>query len=229
MVRRVLTWSLTRPVSRTVRLSTGYSVGAPGLFRVDADTAPLGSEDTTPGSRACVCACSSWPGRAGRPPGRVLARLTFPLAVLGALFACSAPSGRGLPRLWLLLCFFFPCCAPVVSCLACFPTPVALGLGVLSPPPPFFCPLPPLCAPRCLPLFVFCGLGCLGPQPLVAPPPPPPPFFCPPSVILGVSCFPAALGLCAPPLFFLVFFFFPLFPFFWSVGRCGAGSCVSGR
>ena len=35
---RVWTRSLTRPVSRTVRLSTGDSAGAPGLFRVDAET-----------------------------------------------------------------------------------------------------------------------------------------------------------------------------------------------
>ena len=44
---RVWTRSLTRPVSRTVRLSTGDSAGAPGLFRVDADTSPCGSEDAT--------------------------------------------------------------------------------------------------------------------------------------------------------------------------------------
>ena len=35
VVWRVWTRSLTRPVSRTVRLSTGDSAGAPGLFRVD--------------------------------------------------------------------------------------------------------------------------------------------------------------------------------------------------
>ena len=51
---RVWTRSLTRPVSRTVCLATGDSAGALGLFRVDADTAPFGSEDATPGSRACV-------------------------------------------------------------------------------------------------------------------------------------------------------------------------------
>ena len=51
---RVCTRSLTRRVSRTVRLSTGDSAGAPGLFRVDADAAPLGSVDATPGSRACL-------------------------------------------------------------------------------------------------------------------------------------------------------------------------------
>ena len=54
VVWRVWTRSLTRPVSRTVRLLTGDSAGAPGLFRVDADTAPFGTEDATPGSRACV-------------------------------------------------------------------------------------------------------------------------------------------------------------------------------
>ena len=54
VVWRVWTRSLTRPVSRTVRLSTGDAAGAPGLFRVDADTSPFGSEDATLGSRACV-------------------------------------------------------------------------------------------------------------------------------------------------------------------------------
>ena len=54
VVWRVWTRSLTRPVSHTVRLSTGDSAGAPGLFRVDANTAPFGSEDTTPGSRVRV-------------------------------------------------------------------------------------------------------------------------------------------------------------------------------
>ena len=42
-VLRVWTWSLTRPVFRTTRPLTGDSAGAPGLFRVDADTAPFGS------------------------------------------------------------------------------------------------------------------------------------------------------------------------------------------
>ena len=41
VVWRVWTRSLTRPVSRTVGLSTGDSAGAPGLFRVDADTPPF--------------------------------------------------------------------------------------------------------------------------------------------------------------------------------------------
>ena len=149
--------------------------------------------------RVCGCAFPAWPGRAGRPPGRVLVRLTFPLAVLGSLFACLAPSGLGLPCLWLLLVFGFFCfpftlppprCAFVVSCFACFPAPGALGLGVLSPPPLFFWP--------------------------------------PPQVVPGVSCFPVSSGLCAPPppFFFSFYLVFPFSIFFLPVG---AGLCVLGR
>ena len=55
VVRRVWTRSLTRPVSRTVCLLTGDSAGAPGLFRVDADTAPFGRRTPRPGpARVCV-------------------------------------------------------------------------------------------------------------------------------------------------------------------------------
>ena len=224
VVGRVWARSLTRPVCCTIRFSTGDSAGEPGLVRVDAVTAPFGSEDATPGSRACVCACSSWLGRASRPPGRVLVRFTFPLAVLGVLFGCSAPSGQGLPRLWLLLGFWFflfffslppPCCAPVVSCLASFPAPGALGLGVLSPPPPppFFFPPPPSLRPivscfSCFPASGALGLG------LLFPPPSPPPFFlfvfCPPPPPLSLA-FPAfwlPWAFAPPPLFFSLLFFF---------------------
>ena len=71
------TQSLTRPVSRTVRLLTGDSTGAPGLFAVAADTFPFGYEDATPGSRACV------PVRA--PLGRVRR------AGLPGAFWCASP------------------------------------------------------------------------------------------------------------------------------------------
>ena len=69
VIWRVWTWSLTLPVSRTVRLLAGASAGAPGLFHVDADTSPFGSEDATPGSRACVRvrALLGRVGRAGLP------------------------------------------------------------------------------------------------------------------------------------------------------------------
>ena len=45
--------------------STGDSAGASGLFPVYADTSPCGSENATPGSRACVPVLVL-PGRVGR-------------------------------------------------------------------------------------------------------------------------------------------------------------------
>ena len=138
----------------------------------------LGRRTPRPGpARVCVCVpCLA--GSGSWPPGRVLVRLTFPLAVLGSLFACSAPSGLGSPCFWLLLVSFFffpfplppPRCALVVSSFACFPGPCALGLGVLSPPP-FFLP-PPLvvsgasCFPvvrgLCAPPLFFFFLSCFS-------------------------------------------------------------------
>ena len=109
---RVWTRSLTRPVSRTVRLSTGDSAGAPGLFRVDADTSPCGSEDATPGSRACLRVLALL-GRVGRPASRARSGaphlFLWPLclsALLGPLRAGVAPlffAAVAFPR-WL----FFP-------------------------------------------------------------------------------------------------------------------------
>ena len=186
----VWTRSLTRPVSRNARLSTGDSAGATGLFRVDADTAPFGSEDATPGSRVCVRvrAPLGRVGRAGLPVAFWCAS-PFPLAGLGALFVCLAPSRLGLPCLWLLLCFFFsfPWCPPAVSGVPCFPARGASGLAVFWSSPP----APPL-------LFFFLLFFPVG-----AP------------VVSGVPCFPArgALGLASCPparplLFFLFFSFF---------------------
>ena len=123
----------------------------------------------------CACACPAWSGGAGRPPGRVLVRLTFPLAFLAPLFACSAPSGLGLPCLWLLLGFF----------ASCPPAPVFLIFFFFFYFILFFPSLPPLCAPRCLLLCVFSGLGC--PRP-----------WCPALVSLLVAlvscCSPVVLG-----------------------------------
>ena len=94
VVLRMLTRSLTRPVSRTVRLSTGDSGSAPGLFCVDADTSPYRSEDAKPGSARmyicgcvlpCVCACTGPPGRR---PGRV------GRAGLPCVCGCTRPSWR---------------------------------------------------------------------------------------------------------------------------------------
>ena len=63
----------------------------------------------------CACACFAWPGRAGRPPGRVLVRLTFSFGRFVFLL-CLAPSGLGLP--------------PSLSLLLPFPVALALCLVV---------------------------------------------------------------------------------------------------
>ena len=61
----VWTRSLTRPVSRTVRLAAGLSASAPGLFCVDAGTSLCGLEGNTPRSLGYVCVRVR-PGRVGR-------------------------------------------------------------------------------------------------------------------------------------------------------------------
>ena len=153
---RVWTRSLTRPVSRTVSLSTADSAGALGLFRADANTAPFGWEDATPGSRVCVrvlalLAGLFWPASRARFGAPHL----FLGPLLAALFVCSAPSVLGLPCLWLFLRFFFfplvrsPCpwrsmCAGP-GCLGPWrllvsPLLLFFFLVFLSPPPcGFFC------------------------------------------------------------------------------------------
>ena len=231
--------SVTCPVSRTVPLPTGDSVGAPGLFRVDADTAPFWAKHATPGSRACVrvCAPLSRVGRAGLP-GAFWCASPFPVAGTGALFVCSALSGL----LGALL-------VVVVGCF-CF----------------FFLFL---VSPRCLRRSFFSGPGCLGPWRLVVLPPAPPLFgirFPPPclrfSAVPGPGCFgpwrsvvpslgsPLGFffsGSLTPPLFFSFFFAVPqlflgflfFFPssapafFFLSAFSCWfcgarAGLCVLG-
>ena len=239
---RVWTRSLTRPVSRTVRLSTGDSAGAPGLFLADADTAPFGSEDATPASRACVRVRVPL-GRVGQAglPGALWCASPFPGDGLAALFVFSAPSGLGSP-------FFF--CAPRSS-----PAFLVFGLGlpalgVLPPPPLFFSPSSfffSLCAPllslafrvfwprvpwalasSCLlltpPFFFLFFLAPFVPPPLAS-------FFffafftlCAP-VVSCVPCFPArgALGLGVflsppPPPFSFFFSAFPRYFFSSSPG-----------
>ena len=131
--------------------------------------------------RVCACACSSWRGRAGRPPWRVLVCLTFPLAV-SFFFFVRPPPGWGCPCFGCLFGSFFtwvpspffphPPRATALSGFSCFPALGALGLGplhLLFPPPPeppqplffcFFCFLP-LFVPSPffpLPLSHFCCL-----------------------------------------------------------------------
>ena len=103
--------------------------------------------------RVCACACVAWPGRAGRPPGRVLVRLTFSCGRF-VLLLFLAPSGLGSPC--LLWCFFL--CALVVSSVPCFPAHDALGLGVLFAPPFFSLFLFFFAAPRLVFFFTppFC-------------------------------------------------------------------------
>ena len=86
----------------------------------------------------CACACPSWPGRVRRPPGRILVRLTFPLAASSFRFA-RPPSGWGCPFLVPFFAFFllalFPLRASVVSFFLWFPAPGASGLGALFSSP----------------------------------------------------------------------------------------------
>ena len=77
----------------------------------------------------CVCACArpSWPGRAGRSPGRVLVRLPFSSG-RSVFLLSSAPSGLGLPLSWSFVC------RPLVS-----PPPLFFSFLLC-----FFCRAPPL-------------------------------------------------------------------------------------
>ena len=134
-----------------------------------------------------ACARPSWPGRAGRPPGRVLVRLTFSSGP-SVFLLCSAPSRLVLPLSWSFV-------GPPLA----FPP---------LPPPLFFSPPR---APLCSLLSLVSGPGCLGPWRFVfLPPPRPVVFFFAPPRSLAFSRFrprlPWALALCAvcfvclPPL-----------------------------
>ena len=203
VVWRVWTRSLTRPVSGTLCLSTGDWAGAPGLLRVNADTSPFGSEDATPGSRACVPV-----------PGAFWCASPFlwpfcPSSLLGPLRAGVAPA---CAVFFFYLFFLSPRLssgAPAVCDVFCFPAwvPLALAPFVFSCPPPlFFCLLPffplrspPSCAPRPSSCwrwrFRVFGRGCPGPWRCVV---------CPPLFFVG-SPPPSRLPLCVrarccPPL-----------------------------
>ena len=166
---RALGWfwtqSLTRLVSRTVRLSARDWAGAPRLFRVDADTSDfrVGKRHAR-ARRVSVCVCSSWPGPTGRPPGCVLVLFTFALAVLSFSFA-RPPTGWGCPLLahlfasslfFLLVCLLLPpLLAHLLSPAICaFRSRVPLGVALCvffcpppRDPPTFFCHFP--LRPRC--------------------------------------------------------------------------------
>ena len=170
----VLTWSLTRPVSRTVRRSTGDSAGAPGLFHVDANTSPCGSEDATPVFPACVRLLV-----APRPVGR---------AGLAGAFSCASPF------LWPLYLSALP--GPLRTevgplLFLCLPSFFSL----------FFLLRPSFRAPQLSPAFSVSGLGCPRPWRCVFFLSPPPFLsfflFCAPSLSLALFGFrPRALALC---------------------------------
>ena len=159
-----------------VRLATGDLAGAPGLFCVDADTAPfrVGGRHAQV-ARVCACACPAWPGRTGRPPRRILVRLTFSF-------------GRSL----FALCLFGPLRAGVALFV------VVVGFfGFLV----FLFPFPPLFAPSLCPALRVFRLRV--PWSLASCPPPL--FLCPPPILLSLAL-PAFWlpGASAPPphLFF---------------------------
>ena len=184
-------------------------------------TPPLSGRRTPRPGPARVCVCMPCLAGSGGPASR--ARFGAPHLSFGrswfALCLFRPSPGWGCPVCgccWVFLFLFFlfgffspspPYCAPVLCCLACFPAPGALGRGVLSPPPPFFCffPSPPFVRPvvscfACFPAWGALGLGVLPPPFFFPFCPPPPPFLLSPAFF----CFPVALGLCAPPplLFF---------------------------
>ena len=131
----------------------------------------------------CACAQRSWPGRAGRPPGRVLVRLTFSFGRFVFLL-CWAPLGLALP----LVCCFTR--TPSVSRLLWFPAPGAPGLGAVCR---LFCWLSVCSRLVCVSRFaVGCSL-------VVAAAPPP---FCVSRLLLP------PLGAFGLFFFFFLFFVF---------------------
>ena len=125
------------------------------LFVAGRGWVPSGRALVHPDGGWRACACSLWPGQAGRPPGRVVVRLTFSFGRFVFLL-CLAPSGLGLPpSLWLPLpflvalalwfgCFSRPSAAWLfvrsrLVCVSC----LAVGCSLVVSPPPL-----PFCASR---------------------------------------------------------------------------------
>ena len=171
---------------------------------MDADTAPFGEKDATPGSRACVLVCDLL-GRVGRAdlPGAFWCASPFSCGRF-VLPLCSAPSGLGSPcLLWyfFFFSFFFVCAPPLCPAFRIFWPGVPWAWASCSPPP-FFSPF----------FFFF------------FPSPRPGFFFFPPQL-----CFVRGLFLCFffSAALFVVFFFAALFLVFFLCRLCGAGSvCV---
>ena len=132
---------------------------------------------------ACPCACSSWPGRAGWPPGRVLVHLTFPVAVVRACFVSSALSRLRLPCPCLFVSAFRSLfCIFSAAVVLAFRALLCLGPCVSSHPPLRLCCFS-LFFPLAGPLLFFLPVRlspCSRFVPLLRAPPPPRSFvvFC---------------------------------------------------
>ena len=182
------TRSFTRPVSRTVRLSTLASAGAPRLFHVNAEVSPSGSGD----ARLPVCVCSLFVAGSGMPASRArfgathlswgcfLCLLCFP----GALQAGAALFLFVCLILFVLRFFFFR--RRYSSLLRC----ILPWARVFAPPPP-----PPLLLPPFFSWFI----------PLL------PPCVSYPLCLSRRSHFMHLLLAPPPPLSFVVFCFFLFF------------------
>ena len=114
-------------------------------------TPPLAGRRTPRLGPVCVCVCVlSWPGRADRPPGRVLVRLTFSRGCSCCSSCLLGPLRAGAALLVLFLgVFFFPLVRPPCLWHSVFSGPGCLGpWRLVVPPPPcfvFFCAHPPVC------------------------------------------------------------------------------------
>ena len=164
--------------------------------------------------RVCVCACSSWPDRAGRPPGRALVRLTFSLGrswcalcFLGPLRAWVALFFRLLLCLFVFcfffFCFFFPLLSPAFRVFQAGGPWAPASCGPQLPPPPvFFFSAPPCLLRSLVPARGAVGLGALWSSRV--------------ALLFAFFCF--FSPLLPPPPLFLVFVF--LFLFFASAFLC---------
>ena len=146
----------------------------------------------------CACACSSWPGRAGWPPGRVLVRVTFSFGRFVFLL-CLAPSRLGLPLSWSFLCpplrlllFFFR-----LSVVVSLAPPLSLAFFGLGPRVPWALALCVVC---------FVGVALLGSPCALAS------LVLPGRWLLSGGCpAPFCVSLLLPLLGALLFFVFFLF------------------
>ena len=186
-----------RPSGRRVFVAgRGWIPSGRALVHLDGRCSVAG-RGWVPSGRALVhpdggwCACFAWPGRAGRPPGRVLVRLTFSFGRFVFLL-CWPPPGWGCPPPsrcccrsslpWRCVLVVFPGLplrgSPCALASFVSPTWPLATLWCSPPPPPLLCLaifVAPACClgvffssssvrPRCLRLSLVSGPGCPGPR-----------------------------------------------------------------